>query len=142
MTSLPQWLGLGLTILVVLGGTGVNLFFMGRFVGKWGELMNHLSKTIADVEERLEAAEAHGDQTAHKVGLMDQRLAGAEAAASKFWEMRDEFTAMRTTIELEGKYARDTQESIKRSIAVIERQLGNLVTTRGGFTTLHSDDKN
>jgi hypothetical protein len=142
MTSLPQWLGFGLTLLVVVTGTGANLFFMGRFVGKWGELMTNLTRGLAKIEERMEGIEDREAERASKVDIIDQRLTVQEQATQKFWEMRDEFTAMRTAIEIEGKYARENSESIKRSIAVIERQLANLATTRTEVIRLDSENKN
>lgn len=137
-----QWVSIALTVLVVLGGTAVNLFILGRVIGRWGEAMANLGKTLDGVEQRVEDVEEHTAKNATKIGLIDQRLVAAEQVAQKFWEMRDEFTAMRVTVESEGRHARDKMDGIGRSISVIERQMANLVTTRAGFTTLTSEDKN
>lgn len=137
-----QWVGIAVSVLVMLGGTAVNLFIIGRFVGQWGEAMKNIAKTLQQVEIRVETVEDKADATETKRSLMDQRLVTAEMATAKFWEMRDEFTAMRVTVEQEGKHARDKLESVGRSISVIERQLGNLVSTsRASFTTLTTEDK-
>lgn len=135
-----QWIGIAVSVLVMLGGTAVNLFIIGRFVGQWGEAMKNIASTLAKVEERIETAETQGDDTAAKVGLIDQRLITAEQAAGKFWEMRDEFTAMRVTVEQEGKHSREKLDSLARGQGVIERQLANLVTSKAGFTTLSNED--
>lgn len=137
-----QWVGIAVSVLVMLGGTAVNLFIIGRFVGQWGEAMKNIAKTLEKVEGRVEHVETDHELTAAKVGLMDQRLIATEQATSKFWEMRDEFTSMRTTVEIEGKHQRETLDSVGRSIAVIERQLGNLVSSKAGFTTLTTEDAN
>lgn len=137
-----QWVGIAVSVLVMLGGTAVNLFIIGRFVGQWGEAMKNIAKTLEKVEGRVEHVETDHELTAAKVGLMDQRLITTEQATSKFWEMRDEFTSMRTTVEIEGKHQRETLDSVGRSIAVIERQLGNLVSSKAGFTTLTTEDAN
>lgn len=140
MTS--NWIGIAISVVVMLGGTAVNLFIIGRFVGQWGEAMKNIAKTLQQVEVRVESVEDKADATETKRSLMDQRLGTAEAAAAKFWEMRDEFTAMRVTVEQEGKHQRDKLDSVSRSISVIERQLGNLFTSRAGFTTLTTEEKN
>lgn len=137
--DLSQWVGIGISVLVMLGGTAVNLFIMGRFVGQWSEAMKNVAATVAKVEDRLENVEGE----AGKVPLLEQRMAGAEAAVSRFWEMRDEFTAMRVTVEQEGKHSRERLDSVARSLSVIERQMANMVTTKGtGFTVLTSEDTN
>ena len=141
MTS--NWIGIAISVLIMLGGTAVNLFIIGRFVGQWGEAMKNIAKTLQQVEIRVEHVEDKADATETKRSLMDQRLGTAEQATAKFWEMRDEFTAMRVTVEQEGKHAREKLDSVGRSISVIERQLGNLVSTsRASFTTLSTEDKN
>lgn len=137
-----QWIGISMSVLIMLGGTAVNLFIIGRFIGQWGEAMKNIAKTLANVELRVETTEDKAEATAAKVGLIDQRLITTEQAASKFWEMRDEFTAMRVTVESEGRHSREKLDSVSRSISVIERQLGNLVSTKAGFTTLTTEDKN
>lgn len=137
-----QWVGIAVSVLVMLGGTAVNLFIIGRFVGEWGATMKNIASTLSKVEKRVETVEDKADATETKRSLMDQRLGTAEQATAKFWEMRDEFTAMRVTVEQEGKHARDKLDAVSRSISVIERQLGNLVSTRTGFTTLESKDVN
>jgi uncharacterized protein YoxC len=137
-----QWIGIAISVFVMLGGTAVNLFIIGRFVGQWSEAMKNIATTLSKVEERVEATEEQGDTIAAKVGLMDQRLMTAEQAASKFWEMRDEFTRMTVTIEQEGKHSREKLDSLARGQSVIERQLANLVTSKSGFTTLSSEDTN
>lgn len=137
-----DWWGIALSVLVMLGGTAVNLFIIGRFVGQWGEAMRNIAKTLDKVEERVEVVEGDGEVLSTKIGLMDQRLITTEQAASKFWEMRDAFTAMQKTVEIEGKYARETMASVNRSISGIERMVGNLFTAKAGFTTITTDDKN
>lgn len=139
---MSNWIGVAVSVLVMLGGTAVNLFILGRFVGQWSEAMKNIVATLARVERRVEQAEEHGEATASKVGLMDQRLITTEEATSKFWLMRDEFTAMRVTVEQEGKHARDKLDSVGRSISVIERQMASWLTTRVGFTTLTTEDSN
>lgn len=137
-----QWIGIAVSVLVMLGGTAVNLFIVGRFVGQWGEAMKNIAKTLERVEARVEDVEHAGELTAAKATLLDQRLVTNEEAVSKFWEMRGEFIALRTTVEIEGKHQREGLVSLGRSIAVIERQLGNLVSSRAGFTTIDSKDTN
>jgi hypothetical protein len=73
---------------------------------------------------------------------MQPRLESLEATADKFYEMRDAFIRMTTTIEFEGKQTREHLQSLARGQSVIERQLGNLVSTRAGFTTITSEDTN
>lgn len=137
-----QWIGIAISVLIMLGGTAVNLFIIGRFVGQWGEAMKNIAKTLEKVEDRVESVEAQGDQSAARLGLFDQRLITTEQATSKFWEMRDEFTAMRVTVEQQGKQSSEKLESLARSYSVIERQLANLVSTHSGFTTLNTENKN
>jgi len=137
-----QWVGIAISVLVMLGGTAVNLFIIGRFVGQWGEAMKNIAKTLQQVETRVESVEEKTDATESKRTVMDQRLVTAEQATAKFWEMRDAFTSMQKTVEIEGKHAREKMDSVGRSISVIERQLANLVSTRAGFTTLSSEDTN
>ncbi len=137
-----QWIGIAISVLIMLGGTAVNLFIIGRFVGQWGEAMKNIAKTLEKVEDRVEAVEAESDQSASRLGLFDQRLLTTEHATSKFWEMRDEFTAMRVTVEQQGKHNSEKLDSLARSYGVIERQLANLVSTGTGFTTLNSENKN
>ncbi len=137
-----NWVGIGISVLIMLGGTAVNLFIIGRFVGQWGEAMRNIASTLAKVESRVEEVADASGETVAKVSLIDQRLITTEQATAKFWDMRDEFTAMRTTVEIQGKHQQEAVASIGRSVAVIERQLANLVTTRAGFTTLTSEDTN
>ena len=137
-----QWIGIAISVLIMLGGTSVNLFIIGRFVGQWGEAMKNIAKTLEKVEVRVEAVEAESDQSVSRLGLFDQRLLTTEHATSKFWEMRDEFTAMRVTVEQQGKHNIEELDSLARSYGVIERQLANLVSTGTGFTTLNSENKN
>lgn len=137
-----QWIGVAISVLVVLSGLAANLFIIGRFVGQWSETMRSIAKTLAQVEARVEDVEDGREDASRRISLMDQRLGVTEQAASKFWEMRDEFTTLRVTVEQEGKHSREKLDSMARSFSVIERQLANLVTTRSGFTTLTSEDKN
>ena len=137
-----QWIGIAVSVLVMLGGTAVNLFIIGRFVGQMSESMRNTTTTLGKIEERLEEVDGAGTETAKQVGLMDQRLKVAETATVEFWKMRDAFTELKTTVEIEGKHARDKLDSVGRSIGVIERQLGNLVSSKGGFTTITTEDKN
>jgi len=137
-----QWIGIAVSVLVMLGGTAVNLFIIGRFVGQMSESMRNTTTTLGKIEERLEEVDGAGTETAKQVGLMDQRLKVAETATGEFWKMRDAFTELKTTVEIEGKHARDKLDSVGRSIGVIERQLGNLVSSKGGFTTITTEDKN
>jgi hypothetical protein len=136
-----QWIGIAVSVLVMLGGTAVNLFIIGRFVGQWGEAMKNIAVTLKKVEERVEEVDGRASATETKRSLMDQRLSTAEVAAGKFWEMRDEFTAMRVTVEQEGRHQREKLESVVRSIGVIERQLGNLVSGKTGITVITTEDK-
>lgn len=137
-----QWIGIAISVVVMLGGTAVNLFIIGRFVGQWGEAMKNIAGTLTKVELRIEQVESSGEKTESERRLMDGRLRNVESGVDRFWEMRDEFVTMRTTVELEGKHSREKMESVGRSVSVIERQIGNLVSTRAGFTTLTSEDKN
>jgi hypothetical protein len=138
-----QWVGIAISVLVMLGGTAVNLFIIGRFVGQWGEAMKNIAKTLQQVELRVESVEDKADITESKRTVMDQRLITAEQAADKIWEMRDAFTALRVTVEQGSKHQTDKLDSVVRSISVIERQLGNMVSTsRSSFTTLTTDDGN
>jgi DNA anti-recombination protein RmuC len=136
--DLSQWAGVAISVVGMLGITAANLFFMGRFVGQWSEAMKNIVATIAKVEERVEAVE----EQAMEVPLIDHRLAAAEAAISRFWELRDEFTALRVTVEQQGQHSREKLDSLARGQSVIERQMANLFNTRAGFTTLTSEDKN
>ena len=133
-----QWVGIAVSVLVMLGGTAVNLFIIGRFVGQWGEAMKNIAVTLKKVEERVEEV---GEQTA-EVALIDQRLTAAEVAVARLSGMSDQIVRLTTTVEIDGKHSREKLDSVSRSISVIERQLGNLVSTRAGFTTLISEDAN
>lgn len=137
-----QWIGIAVSVLVMLGGTAVNLFIVGRFVGQWSEAMKNIAATLAKVEERVEGVVELADDTHNKLALVDQRLGTTELAASKFWEMRDEFITMRVTVEQHGKRTSEQLDAVGRSIGVIERQLGNLVSTERGFTTLKNKETN
>jgi hypothetical protein len=137
-----QWIGIAVSVLVMLGGTAVNLFIIGRFVGQWSEAMKNIAKTLAKVEERVDEVGAQGDENHSAVAMMQPRLESLEATADKFYEMRDAFIRMTTTIEFEGKQTREHLQSLARGQSVIERQLGNLVSTRAGFTTITSEDTN
>lgn len=138
----PQWISVVVAALVMLGGTAINLFIIGRFVGQWSEAMKHLSGTLDRVEARVEAAETQGAMTATEVGRIDARVKITEAVAEKFWEMRDAFIRMTTTLEIEGKQQREKMDSIARGQSVIERQLGNLVASKAGFTTIENEGSN
>lgn len=138
----PQWINIAITVLVILAGTAVNLFIIGRFVGQWGEAMKHTANTLAKVEQRLEEVETSADETENKRALMEGRLQNVETGVDRFWTMRDEFVTMRTTVELEGKHQREQLAAQARSLSVIERQLANLVASKAGFTTISSEDKN
>ncbi len=142
-----QWVGIGLSVLVMLGGTAVNLFIIGRFVGQWGEAMKNIAAMLAKVEERVEEVDGRvgevgdgAEVTAGRLALVDQRLVTAEQAAAKFWDMREEFISMRVTVELSGKSTTELIASLGRSMSVIERQMGNLVASRAGFTTIETKD--
>ena len=138
----PSWIGIAISVLVMLGGTAVNLFIIGRFVGQWGEAMKNIAATLAKVEHRIEEIGVQGDAVDNKQGLMEARLVSVESGVDRFWKMRDEFVTMRTTVELVGKHQADKLESVSRSISVIERQLGSLVGSKAGFTTLSSEGDN
>jgi len=137
-----QWIGIAVSVLVMLGGTAVNLFIIGRFVGQMSESMRNTTTTLGKIEERLEEVDGAGTETAKQVGLMDQRLKVAETATGEFWKMRDAFTELKTTVEITGKHTGDKLDSVGRSIGVIERQLGSLVSSKAGFTTITTEDKN
>lgn len=136
-----QWVGIAISIVVVLGGTAVNLFIIGRFVGQWSEALRNLAATLGKVETQLETTSTQAEVTEQKAALIDQRLAAVEVATSKFWEMRDAFTRMSVTLELTAKGTTERLESLGRSVGVIERQMANLVTTKAGFTTLEDAGK-
>jgi hypothetical protein len=74
--------------------------------------------------------------------MMQPRIDSLEATADKFYEMRDAFIRMTTTIEFEGKQTREQLQSLARGQSVIERQLGNLVSSKAGFTTINNEDTN
>lgn len=137
-----QWIGIAVSVLVMLGGTAVNLFIIGRFVGQWSEAMKNIAATLKKVEERVEEVGDQGDDNRNAVVMMQPRIESLEATADKFYEMRDAFIRMTTTIEFEGKQTREHLQSLARSQQVIERQLGNLVSTKAGFTTITSEDTN
>jgi hypothetical protein len=134
-----NWVGIAISVLVMLGGTAVNLFIIGRFVGQWSEAMKNIASTLQKVEAQAEAVQDQADGTDGRLQLIDQRLGVAEAATAKFWEMRDAFTRMTVTIESEGKHSREKLESLARGQSVIERQLANLVSAKGGFTVISTD---
>lgn len=136
-----QWIGIAISVLVMLGGTAVNLFIMGRFVGQWGEAMKNIASTLSKVESRVEEVGDQHDETEGKRALMDARLTTVETGVDRFWAMRDEFVTMRTTVEINSKHQTAKLESLDRSVSVIERQLGSLVGSKAGFTTLSSDGK-
>ena len=137
-----QWIGIAISVAVMLSGTAVNLFIVGRFVGQWSEAMKNIAATLAKVEQRIEEVEGQADKTEGERRLMDGRLGNVETGLDKFWTLRDEFVTMRTTVEINGKYQSEKLDSVSRSVSVIERQIGNLVSSRSGFTTLTSEDKN
>lgn len=139
---LTQWLNLAITAIVVLGGTGLNLFILGRVVGKWEGSMKTVVDALQKVEKLADEASEASTQNHGALALLGARMDTAEAALSKFWQMRDEFVALRTTIEIEGKNQREKMDSIARSQGVMERQLANMVSTKAGFTTLSSENKN
>lgn len=138
----PSWIGIAVSVLIMLGGTAVNLFIIGRFVGQWGEAMKNIAKTLERVEVRVEDVEALADSTETKGGLMEARLVNVESGVDRFWQMRDEFVTMRTTVEINGKHQSEKLESVGRSISVIERELGSLVGSKAGFTVLSNEDAN
>lgn len=133
-----QWVGIGISVVVMLGGTAVNLFIIGRFVGQWGEAMKNIADTLSKVEKRVEEVGEHGEQ----IPLLDQRLSAAEVAVAKLTGMSDQLVRLTTTIEIGDKHNREKLDGVSRSIAVIERQIGSMVSTRIGFTTLTTDDGN
>lgn len=136
------WISIAISVLVVLIGTATNLFVIGRFFGRWSATTQNITATLEKVERRLEDVEGRAEEGDSERRLMDGRLKIVEGGVDRFWEMRDEFVTMRTTIEIEGKHSREKLESVSRSVSGIERQLANLVSTRSGFTTLTSEDKN
>lgn len=137
-----QWIGIAVSVLVMLGGTAVNLFIIGRFVGQWSEAMRNIAATLQKVESRVEEVGERGDENHNAVAMMQPRLDSLEATADKFYEMRDAFIRMTTTIEFEGKQTREQLQSLARGQGVIERQIGNLVSSKAGFTTITSEDAN
>ena len=137
-----SWIGIAISAAVMLSGTAINLFIVGRFVGQWSEAMKNIASTLSKVEQRIEEVEGQADKTEGERRLMDGRLGTVETGLDKFWTLRDEFVTMRTTVEINGKHQSEKLESLGRSVSVIERQIGNLVSTRSGFTTLSSEDKN
>jgi len=109
--------------------------------------MRNIASALSKVEDRVDEVDTRvghvgegAEVTANRLALVDQRLVITEQAASKFWEMREEFIAMRVTVEIEGKRSSEKLDSVGRSISVIERQMGNLVASRSGFTTISSED--
>jgi hypothetical protein len=136
--DITPWIGIGISILTVLGGSAVNLFIIGRFIGRSDEAMKNVASTLEKVEGRVEEVAVLAD----KVPLLDQRLTATEVAVAAVAGMKEQITRLTTTIEIDGKHSREKLEGVSRSISVIERQLGNLVTTRAGFTTLTSEDTN
>jgi hypothetical protein len=135
-----DWTGVAISALVVLGGLAVNLFVIGRFVGQWGEAMRNTAATLAKVERAAQQiGEAH-EVTVGDVRLLDARVKVTEDAASKFWEMRDAFIRMTAAIEIEGKQQRERLDGLARGQSVIERQLANIVSGRGGGLTVISTE--
>ncbi len=137
-----SWIGIAISAAVMLSGTAINLFIVGRFVGQWSEAMKNIASTLSKVEQRIEEVEGQADKTEGERRLMDGRLGNVETGLDKFWTLRDEFVTMRTTVEINGKHQSEKLDSVSRSVSVIERQIGNLVSSRSGFTTLTSEDKN
>lgn len=138
----PVWVSIAISVVVVLIGTATNLFVIGRFFGRWSATTQNITSTLEKVERRLEDVEERSDASESKRALMDARLTNVEGGVDRFWQMRDEFVTMRTTVEINGKHQNEKLESLGRSVSVIERQIGNLVSSRAGFTTLQSEDKN
>jgi len=137
-----DWTGVAISAAVVLGGLAVNLFVIGRFIGQWGEAMKNTTTTLKKVEETLHEVGEAAEQTSGKVQLLDARVKVTEAAADKFWEMRDAFIRMTTTMEIEGKQQREKLDSIARGQSVIERQLANIATGRtGGLTVMSTEEQ-
>lgn len=139
----PMWISIGISLLAVLVGTATNLFVIGRFFGRWSETTKNITATLEKVERRLEDVEGKAEEGDSQRLLMDGRLKIVEGGVDRFWQMRDEFVTMRTTVEINGKHQNEKLESLGRSVSVIERQIGNLVSTRAaGFVTLTSEEKN
>ena len=137
-----DWTGVAISAVVVLGGLAVNLFIIGRFVGQWGEAMKNSTATLAKVESSLREVGEAGEETSGKVQLLEARVKVTEAAADKFWEMRDAFIRMTTTMEVEGKQQREKLDGIARGQSVIERQLANIATGRAsGLTVMTSEEQ-
>lgn len=136
-----SWIAVGISVLVVLGGTGANLFIMGRQVGQMNESMRNTASTLKDFKERLDEVGDMSAENAQGLSLVDQRVKATEAATGEFWKMRDAFTAMKTTAELEGKYAREKLESMDRSLREMGRTLANAMHTRLGGAGLMTTDE-
>lgn len=137
-----DWTGVAISLLAGAAGLAVNLFIIGRFVGQWGEAVKNTASTLEKVEAGLKQVGEVAEDTAGKVRLIDARVKVTEAAADKFWEMRDAFIRMTTTMEVEGKQQRERLDGIARGQSVIERQLANIVTAnrRGAMTIRSSED--
>lgn len=137
----PNWTAVSIAGLVMLGGTAINLFIIGRFVGQWSEAMKNMSSALGRVEAQVLEVSDLSDGNASKLQLMDQRLLVVESATSRFWEMREQFVTLRVTIEMTAKRSDEVAASTGRAIAGIERQLANLVVTRtkSGLTQLSTD---
>ncbi len=135
-----QWVSPIVTVVVMLVGLAANIFVMGRFIGRQTMQLGNIETSMARVETRVEDVEDLADSTESQRALMEGRLRQVETGVDRFWEMRDEFVRLRTTFEIESKHQAESLERLGRSVAVIERQLGNLVTSRAGFTTLSNED--
>lgn len=126
----PQWISLGVTIVVVLVGTAVNLFLIGRFVGSFTEAMRNLTQLFGKIEERVEAVEDRSEDSRTWQADVAARLEQAERGTAVVAEFRDEFIAMRATVQSETRHSNEKLDSVVRSIGVIERQLAN-ISSRG-----------
>lgn len=127
-----EWTAVAISVVVVLAGVGVNLFVIGRFIGQWAEAMRNITTTLTTVKDEASTTAALAEATAGHVQLLDARVKVTESAADKFWEMRDAFIRMTTTIEFEGKQSREKLDGLARGQSVMERQLANIATGRGG----------
>lgn len=121
-----NWIGIVLSALVMLGGTAVNLFIIGRFVGQWSEAMKNMSSALTRVEAQVAEVTDQSESNQGKLQLMDQRLLVVEAATSRFWEMREQFVTLRVTVEMTTKRTEETMITVQKSILAIETSLKSI----------------
>lgn len=121
-----QWVAVALSVLVVLGGTGLNLFVIGRFIGQWSTALVRVSDDLTKIENRMGEVEDRADATEKRVLTLQGELNVVNKAMDQFWELRDAFMKLSGVLELTSKHTGEQLDGLKRGQAVIERQLATI----------------